>query len=84
MALFLVFWGGSTAFSYCRDRNYGAAPRTLRSTRTVIGRVTPTAALAISSGVGGEKYLFTGDTMFPAGDGTWSTFLVPGGAAPRT
>ena len=78
MALFFVFWGGSTAFSYCRDRNYGAAPRTLRPTRTVIGRVTPTAALAISSGVGGEKYLFTGDTMFPAGDGTWSTFLVPG------
>jgi hydroxyacylglutathione hydrolase len=30
------------------------------------------------TGVGGEKYLFTGDTMFPAGDGTWSTFLVPG------
>jgi hydroxyacylglutathione hydrolase len=30
------------------------------------------------NGVGGEKYLFTGDTMFPAGDGTWSTFLVPG------
>ena len=29
-------------------------------------------------GVGGEKYLFTGDTMFPAGDGSWSTFLVPG------
>jgi glyoxylase-like metal-dependent hydrolase (beta-lactamase superfamily II) len=29
-------------------------------------------------GVGGEKYLFTGDTIFPAGDGTWSTFLVPG------
>jgi hydroxyacylglutathione hydrolase len=29
-------------------------------------------------GVEGEKYLFTGDTMFPAGDGTWSTFLVPG------
>jgi hydroxyacylglutathione hydrolase len=29
-------------------------------------------------GVGGEKYLFTGDTMFPTGDGTWSTFLVPG------
>jgi hydroxyacylglutathione hydrolase len=29
-------------------------------------------------GVGGERYLFTGDTMFPAGDGTWSTFLVPG------
>jgi hydroxyacylglutathione hydrolase len=30
------------------------------------------------TGVGGEKYLFTGDTIFPAGDGTWSTFLVPG------
>jgi hypothetical protein len=26
MAPFLVFWGGSTAFSYCRDRNYGATP----------------------------------------------------------
>jgi hydroxyacylglutathione hydrolase len=30
------------------------------------------------TGVDDEKYLFTGDTMFPAGDGTWSTFLVPG------
>jgi glyoxylase-like metal-dependent hydrolase (beta-lactamase superfamily II) len=30
------------------------------------------------SGVDGEKYLFTGDTMFPTGDGRWSTFLVPG------
>lgn len=29
-------------------------------------------------GVAGERYLFTGDTMFPTGDGTWSTFLVPG------
>jgi glyoxylase-like metal-dependent hydrolase (beta-lactamase superfamily II) len=29
-------------------------------------------------GVDGENYLFTGDTMFPAGDGSWSTFLVPG------
>jgi hydroxyacylglutathione hydrolase len=29
-------------------------------------------------GVGGEMYLFTGDTLFPAGDGTWSTYLVPG------
>lgn len=36
MAPFLVFWGASTAFSYCRDRNYGAAPRTLRPTRTVV------------------------------------------------
>jgi hydroxyacylglutathione hydrolase len=30
------------------------------------------------TGVAGERYLFTGDTVFPAGDGTWSTFLVPG------
>lgn len=27
---------------------------------------------------GAERYLFTGDTIFPAGDGTWSTFVVPG------
>jgi hydroxyacylglutathione hydrolase len=30
------------------------------------------------TGTDGTKYLFTGDTMFPAGDGTWTTFLVPG------
>jgi glyoxylase-like metal-dependent hydrolase (beta-lactamase superfamily II) len=30
------------------------------------------------TGVDGAKYLFTGDTMFPSGDGTWATFLVPG------
>ncbi|MFG1932831.1 MBL fold metallo-hydrolase [Mycobacterium sp. NPDC048908] len=29
-------------------------------------------------GAGGKKYLFTGDTMFPTGDGTWATFLAPG------
>jgi hydroxyacylglutathione hydrolase len=29
-------------------------------------------------GVDGDTYLFTGDTMFPTEDGTWSTFLVPG------
>lgn len=29
-------------------------------------------------GADGEKYLFTGDTMFPSVNGTWSTFLVPG------
>jgi glyoxylase-like metal-dependent hydrolase (beta-lactamase superfamily II) len=28
--------------------------------------------------VGGVRYLFTGDTIFPAGDGTWSTFVIPG------
>ena len=27
---------------------------------------------------GAGRYLFTGDTIFPAGDGTWSTFVVPG------
>jgi hydroxyacylglutathione hydrolase len=32
----------------------------------------------VVTGVGGDKYLFTGDTMFPTSDGTWSTFLVPG------
>jgi hydroxyacylglutathione hydrolase len=30
------------------------------------------------TGADGAKILFTGDTMFPAGDGTWATFLVPG------
>ena len=30
------------------------------------------------TGAGGTTYLFTGDTIFPAGDGTWATFLVPG------
>jgi hydroxyacylglutathione hydrolase len=30
------------------------------------------------SGVGGERYLFTGDTTFPTDEGSWSTFLVPG------
>lgn len=39
---------------------------------------SPGSTCYLVTGVGGEKYLFTGDTMFPAGDGTWSTFLVPG------
>ncbi|KUI22620.1 MBL fold metallo-hydrolase [Mycobacterium sp. GA-1285] len=30
------------------------------------------------TGVTGERYLFTGDTMFPTASGTWATFLVPG------
>ncbi|WP_078331153.1 MBL fold metallo-hydrolase [Mycobacteroides salmoniphilum] len=30
------------------------------------------------TGADGEKYLFTGDTMFPTEGGVWSTFLVPG------
>ena len=30
------------------------------------------------TGVGGETYLFTGDTMFPTGTGSWATYAVPG------
>ncbi|VEG41445.1 Zn-dependent hydrolase [Mycolicibacterium flavescens] len=30
------------------------------------------------TGVTGERYLFTGDTMFPTASETWATFLVPG------
>jgi hydroxyacylglutathione hydrolase len=46
--------------------------------------VIPTPGHSVGSscylvtGVDGTKYLFTGDTIFPAGDGTWTTFLVPG------
>ena len=32
----------------------------------------------LMTGADGTTYLFTGDTIFPAGDGTWATFLVPG------
>jgi hydroxyacylglutathione hydrolase len=45
--------------------------------------VIPTPGHSVGSscylvtGADGTKYLFTGDTMFPAGDGTWTTFLVP-------
>ena len=34
------------------------------------------------TGVGGERYLFTGDTMFPTAEGTWATFVVPGRGDP--
>ena len=47
---------------------------------------SPGSTSYVVTGVGGERYLFTGDTMFPTGDGTWATFLVPGrgdGAALR-
>lgn len=30
------------------------------------------------TGADNEKYLFTGDTMFPTVNGSWSTYLVPG------
>ena len=39
---------------------------------------SPGSTCYVVTGVGGERYLFTGDTMFPAGDGNWSTFVVPG------
>ncbi|MBF9352071.1 MBL fold metallo-hydrolase [Mycobacteroides chelonae] len=46
--------------------------------------VIPTPGHSVGStsylvtGADGEKYLFTGDTMFPTEAGSWSTFLVPG------
>jgi hydroxyacylglutathione hydrolase len=39
---------------------------------------SPGSTCYVVTGVDGERYLFTGDTMFPAGDGTWATFVVPG------
>ena len=39
---------------------------------------SPGSTCYLVTGAGGEHYLFTGDTIFPAGDGTWSTFVVPG------
>jgi hydroxyacylglutathione hydrolase len=39
---------------------------------------SPGSTSYLVTGAGGENYLFTGDTMFPAGNGIWATFLVPG------
>lgn len=39
---------------------------------------SPGSTCYFVTGADGTKYLFTGDTIFPAGDGTWATFLVPG------
>ena len=39
---------------------------------------SPGSTCYLVTGAGGVRYLFTGDTIFPAGDGTWSTFVVPG------
>ncbi|VCT90202.1 Hydroxyacylglutathione hydrolase [Mycolicibacterium hassiacum DSM 44199] len=39
---------------------------------------SPGSSCYLVSGAGGERYLFTGDTMFPTEAGTWATFLVPG------
>lgn len=43
---------------------------------------SPGSTCYFVTGVGGETYLFTGDTMLPASDGTWTTFLVPGRSDP--
>lgn len=39
---------------------------------------SPGSTCYLVTGVGGERYLFTGDTMFPTADGRWATFVVPG------
>jgi hydroxyacylglutathione hydrolase len=43
---------------------------------------SPGSTSYLVTGAGGERYLFTGDTIFPVGDGTWSTFVVPGRGDP--
>ena len=39
---------------------------------------TPGSTCYLVPGANGQSYLFTGDTMFVAGDGRWSTFVIPG------
>lgn len=39
---------------------------------------TPGSTSYLVSGSAGQTYLFTGDTLFPRGDGTWGTFVIPG------
>jgi hydroxyacylglutathione hydrolase len=39
---------------------------------------SPGSTCYLVAGSTGERYLFTGDTMFVGGDGTWATFLLPG------
>jgi glyoxylase-like metal-dependent hydrolase (beta-lactamase superfamily II) len=39
---------------------------------------SPGSTCYLVTGADGQRYLFTGDTIFPSGDGTWSTFVVPG------
>ena len=39
---------------------------------------SPGSTCYLVTGTGGIRYLFTGDSIFPAGEGTWSTFVVPG------
>lgn len=39
---------------------------------------SPGSTCYLVTGASGERYLFTGDSIFPTGEGTWSTFVVPG------
>ncbi|MBA0047178.1 MBL fold metallo-hydrolase [Mycobacteroides sp. LB1] len=39
---------------------------------------SPGSTSYLVTGADGDKYLFTGDTMFPTEGGAWSTFVVPG------
>lgn len=39
---------------------------------------SPGSTCYLVTGAEGEKYLFTGDTMFPTADRGWATFVVPG------
>lgn len=39
---------------------------------------SPGSTSYLVTGATGERYLFTGDTMFLTASGTWATFLVPG------
>lgn len=43
---------------------------------------SPGSTCYLVTGIHGDKYLFTGDTMFPTDTGTWSTFVVPGRGDP--
>ncbi len=39
---------------------------------------SPGSVCFIASGTGGRRYLFTGDTLYRAGDGTWQAGFIPG------
>jgi glyoxylase-like metal-dependent hydrolase (beta-lactamase superfamily II) len=44
---------------------------------------SPGSTSYLVTGADGEAYLFTGDTIFPRGDGTWGTFVIPGVGDPE-
>jgi glyoxylase-like metal-dependent hydrolase (beta-lactamase superfamily II) len=39
---------------------------------------SPGSTCYLVTGAGGEKYLFTGDTLYRTGEGTWAAGLLPG------